>query len=103
MSHTMQIGDALLLLGSIEHQARLARETLTQATIVRNSPDPLAMPGQPPRPRNADIANSLLQQHHAHMGQLAAVTSSLFSPRHEPAENGHENGVIGRIGNFPGD
>ena len=90
----MTVGDALLFLSSIEQQARLARETLTQATLIGNSPDQIAMPGQPPRPRNRDVAVHLMQQHHAHKAQLAAVCNALFKPDTE-----HENnGIAGRIG-----
>lgn len=96
----LNIGDALLLLGSIEQQARQAREAITQSTLVRQSPDPILMPGQPPRPKNSDIANALMHQFQGSVAQLRSVAGSFFAQLDGAAQqpDHHGNGIAGRIG-----
>lgn len=110
--NNLSIGDALLLLGAIEVAARVAREALQTATIVGNQPEQVLMPGAPPRPKNADIANEMRRRHFAARNELRALCGALFAesqPNPQPSpqpgphtSNGHGS-IAGRIGKFMDD
>jgi hypothetical protein len=95
---SMTVGDALLLLTSIEHHARIARETLAESTILQNQADPIALAGQPPRTPNKTRAAQLMNTHQQSRAQLGAVAAAMFGQKQEAADHGPgDNGVAGKI------
>lgn len=98
----MHAADKLLLLTAIESNARVARESLANGLLIQNQPDPIVMPGQPPRPPNRTVAATLFQQHGQAMDRMRAVCVALITggeQQQQPEQSGSDTDPIaGRIG-----